>query len=255
MRNRRWFLALLFASLAGCGRGTDGDKKTVTVLVASSAKDAVAELAALFETEHKAKIAISADDSSKLAQQILKDAPADLFLSANETWANAVRDKGYAKEIKPLLGNRLVLIVPTGNPAALKAIEDVAKPEVRKLALAGPKVPAGMYARQALEALNLLKDLEKSGRIVSGDNVRTTLAFVERGEAEAGVVYDTDAKISTKVEVVAEFPEKLHEPIRYPLVLLNRGAENAAAKEFFEFLQTEESSRVFQKYGFTLVPR
>src|SRR5262245_56373238 len=121
MKHGMLFLFAAVSVAGGCGREKDGDKKKeITVLVAASTKDAIAELAKSFEEKHKAKVTISADDSSKLAQQILKDAPADLFLSANETWAKEVGDKGYAKEARALLGNRLVLIVPSGNPAKLK---------------------------------------------------------------------------------------------------------------------------------------
>lgn len=225
------------------------------VLAAASTKDALAEAIGLFAEEQQGKIVLSTDDSGKLAQQILQDAPADLFLSANETWVKTLRDQGRTRETVDLLGNRLTLAAPRDNPAGLKKIEDLADKRVRNLALAGPKVPAGIYARQALKSLGLLDGFESSQRIVSGDNVRTTLAYVDRGEVDAGIVYATDVAAASNVVTIADFPESSHEPIRYPLALLETGADNATAKAFYAFLQSEKGTAVFRKHGFGILKR
>jgi molybdate transport system substrate-binding protein len=94
----------------------------------------------------------------------------------------------------------------------------------------------------------------KGKKIVSGDDVRVTLAFVERGEAEAGIVYDTDARITDKVEVVHTFDASTHEPIRYPLVLLKAGQEKEAARKLFGFMQSTRAAEVFKKHGFRPLP-
>jgi molybdate transport system substrate-binding protein len=153
-----------------------------------------------------------------------------------------------------LLGNTLVLVVPRGNPARVARPEDLAADAVRKLALAGPTVPAGIYARQALAHLHLLEPLEKEHKIAAGENVRVTLAYVERGEAEAGVVYGSDARITDKVEVAFTFPASTHAPIVYPLVLLRAAEPNAGARRFYDYLQGPESATVFLKHGFTRLP-
>ena len=138
--------------------------------------------------------------------QISEGAPAQLFLSANEKWADFVKEKGLAQDTKVLLGNSLVIVVPQGNPAGVKQPKDLTNAQVKRIAVAGPTVPAGIYARQALKKLNIWDGLEENKKIISGENVRVTLTYVERGEAEAGIVYATDAHGSSKqVEVVYTF--------------------------------------------------
>jgi molybdate transport system substrate-binding protein len=239
--------------LLGCRGSTDsrGQRGTVLVLAAASTQDALREAADLFSKESGAEVKINADASSKLATQITQDAPGDLFLSASEEWGDFVRDKGYAERSHLLLGNRLVLVVPKGNPARVSRPENLSGASVEKVALAGPSVPAGKYGRQALKKVGVWDTLEAGRKIVSGDDVRSALAYVERGEAQAGIVYATDARISDRVEVAFEFPENSHDPIRYPLVLLKAGRDNEAAGKFYDFLRSARAAEVFRKYGFT----
>jgi molybdate transport system substrate-binding protein len=252
-----FFLLLLTFFSFGCRSSSDTNPATrpILVLVAASTRDAVQEIADAFTRETGTSVKLSPDDSSKLAAQIINGAPADLYLSANEQWATLVADKGFAHETVPLLGNALVLIVPQGNPAGVHKPEDLLRPELKKVAAAGPTVPAGIYAREALKHLKLWDELEKQKKIVSGENVRVTLAFVETGEVEAGVVYATDAKITGKVQSVFEFPASTHAPIVYPLVLLKTGAAHDAARRFYERLQSPEAAEVFRKFGFTRLAR
>jgi molybdate transport system substrate-binding protein len=128
---------------------------------------------------------------------------------------------------------------------------DLTEGAVRWLALAGPAVPAGKYARQALQNLGLWDQLQTQHKVVSGEDVRRTLAYVERGEAEAGIVYATDARITDRVQAVYTFDPSTHAAVRYPLVLLKAGAENPAACRFFDYLLSPGSAAVFRKYGFT----
>jgi molybdate transport system substrate-binding protein len=226
---------------------------TVIAFVAASAGDAVAEIGDAFQKAHGVRVKINADDSAKLAVQIMHDAPAGIYLSANEKWADYLKDKGLIGASRNLLGNTLVLVVPKGNPAGVKSPGDLGKSEVTRIALAGPAVPAGIYAHQAFKQLGLWDTLEASKKIVSGDNVRVTLAYVERGEADAGVVYATDARISSKVQVVYTFDPATHDAIRYPLVLLTEGTIESTARSFYEYMQGAEAFQVFRKYGFTIL--
>jgi molybdate transport system substrate-binding protein len=249
--NRFFHLALLtIVSVAGCGGPRPPVPEAVLCLAAASTKDAVEEIAAGFSAETGTTVKVHADDSSRLAQQIVNGAPADVFLSANERWADHVQDKGYAAEVHPLLGNTLVVVVPRGNPAGVHKPEDLAGPAVKRLAVAGPSVPAGIYAQQALTRLKLWDDLEAAKKVVTGENVRVTLAYVERGEAEAGVVYGTDARITDQVETAYTFDAATHEPIVYPVVLLKAGATNEAARRFYEDLRSLRAAEVFRKHGF-----
>jgi molybdate transport system substrate-binding protein len=236
----------------GCNRGANAPRagEPIIAFVAASTKDAVQEIAHIFTSETKVPVKINAEDSSKLATQITYEAPAQLFLSANEKWAAFVNEKGFAHQTIQLLGNKLVIVTPKGNPAAIRRAEDLTKASLQRLAVGGPTVPAGIYAREALKGIKLWETLEANKKIVSADNVRVALTYVERGETEAGIVYATDAKISEKVELVYTFPEETHEPIRYPLVLLKSGNASPAARWFFEFLQSAKAKDVFAKHGF-----
>ena len=211
------------------------------------------DLAGSFKAETGVDVQVVADDSAKLAQQIVNGAPADLFLSASPKWTDHLDEKGMLARRTPLLGNRLVLVVPKGNSAGVSDPTDLLTPRVKHLALAGPHVPAGMYARQALGKLGLLGKLDQQHKIVSGENVRITLAYAERAEVEAAVVYSTDARISSKIETVFVFPESLHDAIIYPLALIkptSGGKPAAAATRLYDYLQQPPAAEVFRRRGF-----
>jgi molybdate transport system substrate-binding protein len=253
VRIRPWnFILLMAVAATGCNRQArvPNANEPVVVFVAASTKDVVEEIVAAFKSEQGGDVKINADESSKLAMQIVEDAPAHVFLSANEKWADFVKEKGYAQETVPLLGNALVIVVPSGNPAGIRTADDLAKPALKRLAVAGPKVPAGIYARQALTKLNMWDALEAAKKPVNGDNVRVTLTFVERGECEAGIVYATDARITDKVDLVYTFPPETHDSIRYPLVLLKSGSESPSAHAFYNYLQSQKARELFAKHGF-----
>jgi molybdate transport system substrate-binding protein len=253
----KWLLIppVLFA--VGCNRGNEASTaaEPIIAFVAASTKEAVQEIASRFKANTNMEVRINADDSSKLATQIVQEAPADLFLSANEKWAAFVKEKGFAQETMPLLGNVLVIVATKGNPAKIRTAQDLAKASLGRLAIAGPTVPAGIYARQALKKLKLWDSLEADKKIVSGDNVRVTLTYVERGEAEAGIVYATDAKISDKVDLVYSFPPETHDPIRYPLILLKAGRAPSRARAFFEYLRSPKANDIFAKHGFSILDK
>jgi len=121
--------------------------------------------------------------------------------------------------------------------------------------LAGEQVPAGKYAEQSLEKLGLLKQLTDEGKIVRGQDVRATLTYVERGEAEAGVVYATDVGASSQVQSVYEFDAATHDEIVYVLVLLKRGSQRPAATDFYKYLQSPAADAQYEKFGFTRAKR
>jgi molybdate transport system substrate-binding protein len=239
-------LALMLASCAKEVRPLP--KETVPVLsVAASTKDAVEALIEEFKLEAK----INLGPSNGLATQILEGAPADLFLSANEQWADEVKKGGQAVESTRLLTNRLVLIVPKGNPGQVHEPKDLLAAGVKKIALAGEDVPAGKYADQSLTKLDLRKQLES--KIVRGQDVRMALAYVERGEAEAGIVYSTDVGIAPGVESVYTFDPSMHDEIVYVLVLLKHGKDNPGAHELYQALQSEKANEIYSKFGFSRI--
>jgi molybdate transport system substrate-binding protein len=184
-----------------------------------------------------------------LVQQILKGAPVDLLLSADQ----ATMDRAIAGGAvvpgtrRDIARNALVLVAPAGS-AAPRTLADLAQAEVRRVAVGKPAtVPAGRYAQQVLEAAQLWRALQP--KLVPADNVRQVLDYVSRGEVEAGFVYRTDAELlRARLRIV--LTASGHEPIAYPAALVAGTRQAALARAFLDHLGTAESRAVFAKFGF-----
>ncbi len=228
---------------------------SVTVFAAASTTNAITDIGKMFTDKKMGKFVPSFASSSTLAKQIENGAPANVFVSANQQWMNYLADK---KMIVPssrfdLLRNRIVLIAPADSKT--KKVEigpgfDLVKLlGDGRLAMGDPDhVPAGIYGKQALEKLGTWKNVEP--KVARSKDVRAALALVERGETPFGIVYATDAAISSKVKVVGIFPENTHPPIVYPVAIV-AGKDTATAQSFLKLLKTREAKAVFEKYGFT----
>lgn len=260
---------LLFASASpGCGGRSQGGRQagpstdekparteTVFLLAAASTQEPIETIVTNYQRSNPSvAIRCSFAGSSTLAEQIDAGAEADLFLSANETWAQHLADQGLVAERTALLRNRLVLIVPAESEIVITKPEDLLKDTVRHLAMANPEsVPAGIYGRQALEKLNVWSGVQD--KVVAGSDVRQALSYVETGAAEAGIVYATDAIISDRVKTAFPFALDLSEPVVYPLVLLKSAADKPAAEAFYKHLQSGEGLEIFRQQGFGIVER
>ena len=241
---------LLAAAAPACGV-RDESPSSILSFAAASTQDAVREISSRFEAESQVPVTLNFAASSTLAQQILAGAGGDLFLSANVHWVKEVVAEGLASRRRDLLGNRLVVIAPWGSGLQLRKPSDLLDPRITRLSLADPEsVPAGIYARDALRRLYLWQSLQS--KVVRGSDVRQALFFVEQGEAEAGIVYATDLRISEAVRPLLELDTVSSQPIVYPLVLLKSPGE--AAKRFFEYLSSPESAEVFRRFGFSILP-
>jgi molybdate transport system substrate-binding protein len=224
------------------------------VLAAASLQESLTAAADAWAAHGHDKPLLSFAGSSALARQIEAGAPADLFISADEEWMGAVAAKGL---IRPgtranFLGNRLVLIAPAAHPLKL-AIRPgfplAAALGQGRLAMADPDaVPAGKYGRAALTALKIWPSIEP--KLVRSENVRAALTLVERGEAAAGIVYATDARIAKRVQVAGTFPASSHKPISYPIALLT-ASRHPEAEAFRRFLLSRQGKIIFARYGFT----
>jgi len=235
---------------ADAPRGIGGE--TLMVFAAASTTDALTEIKAQFTQETGIVVETNFAASSALARQIANGAEAHLFLSADVQWAEYLAERDLVARQRDLMGNRLVIVVPRDSTQRIKQPEDLLEAGVEHLALGEPdSVPAGRYAKQALVKLGLWNKLQD--KVVSAEDVRHALTYVELASAEAGTVYATDAAISKKVKVAVELSEKLTEPIRYPAVLLKQGRQNAAAESFYRYLGSAHAGKVFQKYGFTVL--
>lgn len=227
----------------------------VRVFAAASLTNALNDIGTQWQRLGHPRPSLAYAASSTLAKQIDAGAPVDLFASADLSWMEYLeaRDRVQPDTRSNLVGNALVLIAPKGHAfkVEMRAGYDLAAAFEGRLCTGEPGiVPVGIYARQSLDALGWLAPL--SGRIVGTDDVRTALAFVERGECAAGIVYASDAAISDKVEVLGVFPSSSHKAIVYPAALL-RGAR-PEARAFLDYLKTPEAAAVFARYGFTPPP-
>ncbi len=238
---------MLLSLLGACDRS----ESDVLIFVAASAADAVEAVAAQFESDTGVRVTVNAAASSVLAQQVAAGAEADLFLSANVRWVDYLEPRHYVRERIDFVGNELVLVVPRGGGAAIASPQDLLREKVRRVAVADPdSAPAGEYAKHALTNMGLWAEVQ--GKLLPGGDVRQALVFVERGDADAGIVYATDAALTDKVRVVYTFDREATEPIVYPLVLLNHGEVNPDAVAFFEYLQAADARAKFVVRGFVL---
>ena len=231
--------------------------ETVKVYAAASLTNAISDIAVIYEKQHpQTDIVPVFGASSALAKQIEAGAKSDLFFSADVDWMNYLIKKQIIDEnkSKALLLNQLVLISPKNLNIAFKAQPNFNFAQSFKGYVCTGQmesVPAGKYAKQSLIKLNWLDSLK--GRIVCTDDVRSALAFVERGECDVGIVYKTDALISKKVKVIGTFPENSHHPILYPLALTQQGEKNGDAVQFEKFVKSSPQAKIiFQKYGFSI---
>jgi len=230
-------------------------QETITVFAAASLKNSLDDVDAAFAKATGIKVTASYEASSALAKQIEQAAPADVFISADLKWMDYVADK---KLIKPdtrvsLLGNKLVLIAPQDSKLSNVTIGpgfDLAKlAGDGRIAVADVKaVPAGLYAKAALEKLGAWAAAEP--KLAQAANVRATLAFVARDETPVGIVYETDAKIEPKVKVVGVFPDDSYPPVTYP-VAQTTDSKNAGAARYHAFLRSPAAKVIFEKYGFS----
>jgi molybdate transport system substrate-binding protein len=243
-------VALLAAALAaGCGPAEPPGAEPVRVAAAVSTRDALAQIARDFEAETGLRVEINPGPSSRLAKQIVEGGPAELFLSADQANADYLQEKGYVGQRRSLLRNTLVVIAPRDGQLAVNTLADLAKPEVKRLALALEKVPAGEYAREALRATpgNVWSAVQD--RVVGGEDVRATLTLVERG-ADAGIVYATDVVGVSRVKVLFAVPPTLHRPIAYPLVLVKRPTIRPEAQRFYDYLLSDKAAERFRQAQF-----
>jgi len=230
-------------------------KVDLTMSAAASLKDALGEVQALYKAEKpNANLTINFGGSGTLQQQIEQGAPVDLFFSAAKSNMTALKDKDLLDNdtIKNLLQNKLVLVVPSDSKANISSFADVTSSAIGKIALGEPTtVPAGKYAQQVFTYYNILDAV--TAKTVFAKDVREVLTWVESGNVDAGVVYSTDAKTSSKVTVVATAADGSHDPILYPAAVIKSTKHSVASKDFLNFLTTDKAKAVFVKYGFSVL--
>jgi len=223
----------------------NAQSQEITVSAAISLKNAFEEIGKLYESENAGtKVAFNFGASGDLAKQIEGGAPVDVFASAAQKGLilpGSRRD--FAK-------NSVVLIQPASSKLEIKKFEDLMKPEIKKVSIGNPlTVPAGRYAQEVLTHFKLWDGIKD--RLVFAENVRQVLDYAARNEADAGIVYMTDAKLREKeVRVAAIAPQESHKPVIYPLGIVKDSKNEASAKAFTALVLSEEGRKILQKYGF-----
>jgi molybdate transport system substrate-binding protein len=263
--NRTLALILFFSLfLMGCAPApvsaidptTPSGTGTLHVFAAASLTDAFTEIGRNFETANPGtRIAFNFAGSQALRTQIEEGAPADIFASANQTEMEALIADSLIAQAAPqqFLTNQLVVILPENNPAGLEKLEDVAKPGI-KLVLAAEQVPVGKYARQALDNMNGQFGFDFKNRVLANvvsneDNVRQVVAKVQLGEADAGLVYTSDAIAATALRTI-EIPADLNVTAKYLIAPLARSENAGLAKAFIAYMLSGNGQAVLKKWGF-----
>ena len=253
-------LLLLLLFLEGCAPAAAPtsalETRTLNIFAAASLTDAFTEIGKKFEAVHPGtRVTFNFAGSQALRTQIEAGAPADLFASANKTEMDAlVKDNLVAQgSSQVFLTNKLIVILPANNSAAVTKLDDLAKPGI-KLVLAAEEVPVGKYARQALDRMDGqfgtgFKDKVLANVVSNEDNVKQVVAKVQLGEADAGIVYTSDAVAAPDLKTI-EIPNDLNVIAQYPIAALTKSSHLDLANMFIEYTLSTEGQSILQKWGF-----
>lgn len=231
-------------------------KEEVELLVSAAASltDVLGELKEAYKAvEPETTLTFTFGASGALQSQIEEGAPVDIFMSAAQKQMKALDEKKLIADgsIKTLLVNKVVLIAPSDSNLELSSFEDMAKDEVKKIAIGDPaSVPVGQYSEEIFTNLGLTDNL--SPKLVLASDVRTVLTWVESGEVDCGIVYATDAFTSDKINIITEAPEGSHKEVSYTVGVVEGSTNVDRAQAFLDFLSTDEAVKLFEKYGFSM---
>jgi molybdate transport system substrate-binding protein len=236
--------ALVTSLLAACGGGSpSGSGATLTVLAASSLTEALPVIASAFEAEHdQAEVRLSFGGSQELVAQASGGAPADVLALAGTSSLDAVSDVVGRPVV--FAHNELTIIVPPGNPARVTGLADLANPRVA-VALAGPEVPAGQYAAEALDAAGVTVS-----PVSEEVDVKAVVTRVTVGGADAGIVYVTDATAAGDAVETVAIPRQQNVVAAYPAVTLDAARQPGLARAFVAFLRSPQAQQVLRQFGF-----
>jgi len=245
------------------GSAPDVPSVHLNVYAAASLVEVFGELGPAFEQDHPGvQVSFNFAGSQQLAQQIVLGASADVFASANQKQMDVVLDDGLIdrQDVRAFATNHLVVVFPSANPGGLENLEDLARPGL-KIVVAAPEVPAGAYAMSFLDMAGespgygpeFRQDV-LSNVVSQEENVRAVLSKVELGEADAGIVYASDAAGASDVGLL-DIPAELNPAIRYPVAALKASPRPDLAQEFVDFVLSPFAADTLARYGFTPAER
>lgn len=246
---------MLMISIGGTSKLEGAMKEELIIFAAASTTNVMQEVVHKFEIDHECKLKLVLASSSTLAKQIANGAPSDIYISANKYWMDYLEKRKVfsSKDRFDFLSNRIVFISPKGSPLTELPVDPKLDLGLYlkegRLSMGDPlHVPVGIYAKQAFKSLGIWNKIKK--RIAPARDVRAALSLVEQGEVSLGVVYATDAAISSKVKIVGWFPENSHSPILYPAAMIQK---SNLATNFLNYLRSSDSRAIFIKYGFKVL--
>ncbi|WP_319549861.1 molybdate ABC transporter substrate-binding protein [Desulfogranum marinum] len=224
--------------------------QTVHLSVAASMTDAFKEIISVFATQHpKAELLPNFASSGSLAKQIEQGAPADFYVSANPKWMKyLVEKKIITPESSHIFAYNKLVFVGDKNLAvsSLKSLLGL-----QRIALGSPgSVPAGQYAKQAMEKVGIYAELAEKKKLIMAKDVRQALMYADRGEVDGAFVYTTDAMLAGNAKILFTVPQDLYDQVAYPMGLTRSGADNTMAKAFYQYMGTPEAKQILTKYGF-----
>lgn len=242
------YMAISFIQV-GCTAPEPSSDKTILVFAAVSLVESMSKIETKFEEQHDVNVSVSFGGSQMLAQQIIRGAPADIFIPAGNFQISDLQahDLIYG-EPTDILRNQLVII--SRPEISISSLNDLRSNQFRKIAIANPQLaPAGNYAQEALKQAGLWESIRE--KIIFGIDVRATLGYVESGNVDASIVYKTDAAtVDTPISIHAVSPQT-HSEISYPAALISRPDRHEFSQQFINFLRTVHVGNIFESYGFT----
>lgn len=248
-------IACLFV-VTGCSPQAPAPSKApepvnLTISAAASLSGAMKEIQQAYESENSnVKLTVNPGSSGTLQQQIENGADVDVFFSAAEKQMKALADKGLLLDDtrKTILENSIVLVIPK-DAATIRDFEGLKTDAIKKIALGEPKsVPAGQYAEETLKNLKIFDSIKS--KVVYGTDVTKVLTWVETGNADAGMVYGSDAATSDKVKIVASAPSDSHTKVTYPAAVIKASKKADEAKKLLNYLAGDKAKAIYEKYGF-----
>ena len=244
-------ILIIFYSISGCKPDTQRQCE-LYVFAAMSLSDALTEIGEQFTEEHNIRVHYNFAASSTLQRQIEKGASADVFISASPIQTDALNALGLLKDGSrtDVLTNRLVIVSQKSTKINIENIAELLDTSIKRIAIGHPEiVPAGSYAREALEHFGLWEKVKP--KLIFGTDVRATLAYLTSGNVDIAIVYETDTKIIDKVKVLFKIPDETHSEIVYPAVIIKNSTKKDLVETFLTFLKEPIATDIFEQHGFT----
>lgn len=249
-KNKLFFIAFLVFALSGCSASPKSDEETLMVSAASSLSGVMEELAAGFKVDNPdIEIVANYGSSSKLRNQIENGAPSDVFLSASEHDMDILMDADLVKEksVSPFAGNSL-LFAAAAEIEEETDVQGMLSSVNGTLAIAEPaSVPLGGYTKLALEEMGIWQSLE--GKMIYAKDARQVVTYLESGNAQAGIIYASDAKLSETVNQMSKMPIESAKII-YPAAIIENSSQQQNAEKFMLFILSDEGQKIIEDFGF-----